>query len=237
MGSRRWYHQSFLHTNSCLIYILLILGEGSSWSLFSSSAANLINAPGVLTDKKTGTRNMEIQSKWRWLPGKQWLSSCFSGQSEDKMNSHQLWEELDTRDELERVRLALFTLSEVAAERQLKGNHHNHEDMIEIRGVDRGGLHFPDDVTPESVKEVFDQVQRQRQMLHVDSFRKILSRVEPLLKASPNVVVVPSKQRITVVGDIHGSLSDLAKIFELAGWPAPGEGQLGWWLRDEILKS
>ncbi|EKX45768.1 hypothetical protein GUITHDRAFT_86901 [Guillardia theta CCMP2712] len=29
-------------------------------------------------------------------------------------------------------------------------------------------------------------------------------------------------QRVTVVGDLHGSLADLSRIFELVGWPGPG---------------
>lgn len=156
----------------------------------------------------------------RWLRGM--LCGCFPLLERDQLSSHKLWAELDTRDELERVRLSLSTLSEVAAEQQLRDGSERLDDVIEIRGMDGGGLHFPTNITLRSIQDVFHQLQMQRQHLHVDSFQAILSGVQPLLSAAPNVVVLPSKQQVTVVGDIHGSLQDLAKIFEQCGWPGPG---------------
>ena len=48
-----------------------------------------------------------------------------------------------------------------------------------------------------------------------------LGQGEALLDADPNVVRLPSDRRTVVVGDLHGSLADLVKIFDLMGWPGP----------------
>ena len=157
-------------------------------------------------------------SRW-WIPRLPSLLCCFGRFDDDEMSSHKLWEQLDSLDELERLRLALSTLSEVAAEKQMTEDE---KDVIEIKGIDNGGLHFPQDISLDSIQDMFDTFHKQRQRLHVDSFQHILSRVEPILAALPNVVVLPNNQTITVVGDIHGSLSDLSRIFQLRGWPGEG---------------
>uniref|UniRef100_A0A7S1HG69 Serine/threonine-protein phosphatase n=1 Tax=Hemiselmis andersenii TaxID=464988 RepID=A0A7S1HG69_HEMAN len=136
----------------------------------------------------------------------------------DEMSSHRLWEKLDERDDLERVRLALSTLSEVAEERHMMEKP---QDVIEIKGVDSGGLHLEGESLGD-IRKMLETLNLQRQRLHVDSFQQILDRVAPLLRDSPNIVVIPKNQSITVVGDIHGSLNDLFRIFQLRGWPGPG---------------
>ena len=53
------------------------------------------------------------------------------------------------------------------------------------------------------------------------AFDKILAQVSVLLRDEPNLVRIPGGTRVTVVGDVHGSLSDVYRIFQLAGWPGP----------------
>jgi len=146
---------------------------------------------------------------------------CFGGFLSDGLSSHKLWEQLDKQDELQRLRLALSTLSEVAAEKQMmEGEDQSKADMFEIKGIDSGGEHFPEEISLASIQAMFDTFHTQRQRLHVDSFKNILSKVEPVLSELPNVVTIPSNETVTVVGDLHGSLSDLDRIFQLRGWPA-----------------
>ena len=48
---------------------------------------------------------------------------------------------------------------------------------------------------------------------------KIIKRVTPILKESPNIVPINVNARVTVVGDLHGQLDDLLAIFKLQGLP------------------
>ena len=61
---------------------------------------------------------------------------------------------------------------------------------------------------------------RQGKVLPQSLVYKLLSRVEPILKAQPNLVDIQCTARITVVGDLHGQLDDLLAIFKLQGLPS-----------------
>lgn len=120
---------------------------------------------------------------------------------------------------MQHAQVAFSTLLEIAAERESVGAFS--EDLIEVRAIDRGGVEVPEEITLDSIKEMVRLLYYERQRLSRKALESILTRVTPHLDADPNVARLPGDRRVVVVGDLHGSLADLVKIFDLMGWPGP----------------
>lgn len=125
---------------------------------------------------------------------------------------------------LQRSRIALAVLSQIADDREAldSWDPRQADALFEIRGVDTGGVRIPDVLTHDVVVHLLKQLYTNKQRLHLSAMDKLLVQVSALLRAEPNLVRIPAGQRVTVVGDVHGSLSDINRIFKLAGWPGPG---------------
>jgi hypothetical protein len=121
-------------------------------------------------------------------------------------------------------RIALAVLAQIADDREAMDSWDlRHDDsLFEIRGVDTGGIRIPDILTHDDVVLMLKQLYNNRQCLHPSAIDRLLVQVAALLHEEPNLVHIPSGQRVTVVGDVHGSLADIHRIFQLAGWPGPG---------------
>jgi diadenosine tetraphosphatase ApaH/serine/threonine PP2A family protein phosphatase len=134
-------------------------------------------------------------------------------------------EDSDARERrLKCSRVALAVLAQIADDREALESWESRQDEIpfEIRGVDTGGVRLPDSLTHDSVVHLVDQLYNHKQRLHSSALDRLLVQVSDLLREEPNLVRIPPGQRVTVVGDVHGSLADVQRIFQLAGWPGPG---------------
>ena len=120
-------------------------------------------------------------------------------------------------------RIALAVLAQIAEDREAMDSWDakHEESLFEIRGVDTGGVQIPDALAHGDVVRMLTQLYIHKQRLHPSALDKILEKVSVLLRDEPNIVRIPSGNRVTVVGDLHGSLSDVHRIFQLAGWPGP----------------
>ena len=120
-------------------------------------------------------------------------------------------------------RIALAVLAQIADDREAMDSWDpkHEESLFEIRGVDTGGVQVPNVLTHDDVVRMLTQLYLHKQRLHPSALDKILAQVSVLLRDEPNLVRIPGGTRVTVVGDVHGSLSDVYRIFQLAGWPGP----------------
>jgi len=125
---------------------------------------------------------------------------------------------------MQRSRIALAVLSQIADDREALDSWDPRQEnaLFEIRGVDTGGVRIPDTFTHDDVVHMLKQLYNNKQRLHPSAMDKLLIQVSALLHGEPNLVRIPAGQRVTVVGDVHGSLADIHRIFGLAGWPGPG---------------
>jgi diadenosine tetraphosphatase ApaH/serine/threonine PP2A family protein phosphatase len=75
-------------------------------------------------------------------------------------------------------------------------------------------------VTLDWVTDMIDQF-KEGKTLQESNVLHILSLVEPILRAEPNVATITIKpnSRLTIVGDLHGQYDDLLTIFKLNGMP------------------
>jgi len=83
-------------------------------------------------------------------------------------------------------------------------------------------IRLPEKITQAFVEEMADRMNERNQRLSRESFLRLLAAATDVLGKEPNIVHLPRETKLTVVGDIHGGLLDLCLIFEMAGWPGPG---------------
>eukprot|EP00960_Hanusia_phi_P055271 762928-Hanusia_phi.AAC.3 len=121
-------------------------------------------------------------------------------------------------DSFTKTRMVFSMLSEIASESE----DLDQANFIEIRAIDSGGVRLPTKFHHDDVVSLIKQLYVEKQHLHRGTLEHVLNLVKPILAEEPNIVKIPPMQRVTVVGDLHGSLADLSRIFELAGWPGPG---------------
>ena len=121
-------------------------------------------------------------------------------------------------DPITKTRMVFSMLSEIASESE----DLDKANFIEIRAIDAGGAQLPKKFHHDDVVSLVKQLYVDKQHLHRGTLENILNLVKPILADEPNIVKIPPMQRVTVVGDLHGSLADLSRIFELVGWPGPG---------------
>ena len=156
------------------------------------------------------------------------LSSGDSGRAEEEEGMPPASDEPEDCDARERrlkcSRIALAVLAQIADDRETTESWDSRQDDVpfEIRGVDTGGLRLPHRLTHDSIVHMVDQLYNHKQRMHATAIDRLLVQVSDLLRDEPNLVRIPSGQRVTVVGDVHGSLADVQRIFQLAGWPGPG---------------
>jgi hypothetical protein len=88
------------------------------------------------------------------------------------------------------------------------------------------GLHLPTPLTQEAIQDLISSFnQDQPPLLHRKYCLAILRQAGDVLRAEPNITRIPApspEHAVTVVGDLHGSLADLARVLELGGWPGEG---------------
>jgi len=86
------------------------------------------------------------------------------------------------------------------------------------------GIHLPTPLTAESINDLIDTFKHDEPtILHRKYCSLILRQVGEILKKEPNVnrIRKPSASHsVTVVGDLHGSLIDLATLLDIGGWPS-----------------
>ena len=130
-------------------------------------------------------------------------------------------DEVTREKRLQRARIAILVLAQVADDREaLDSWDPLHEDaLFEIRGVDTGGVRLPNKITHADVEHLLQQLYTHKQRLHVAALDALVMQVSDVLRAERNIIYIPAGRRVTVVGDIHGSLADLHRIFQIAGWP------------------
>ena len=78
-------------------------------------------------------------------------------------------------------------------------------------------------LTPEAVEELLSRL-LDGHALPAPELRWLLRQAAPALAKLPTVVSLPplsGKESLTVVGDLHGQLVDLAAVFEAGGAPSP----------------
>jgi diadenosine tetraphosphatase ApaH/serine/threonine PP2A family protein phosphatase len=131
-------------------------------------------------------------------------------------------EDLETREKrLQRSRIAIAVLAQIADDREAMDScaPRFEDTLFEVRGVDTGGVRIPNKMTHDDVVHLMEQLYKHKQRLHASALEKLLAQASYLLNEEPNLVRIPAGRRVTVVGDVHGSLSDINRIFQLSGWP------------------
>ena len=147
-----------------------------------------------------------------------------------------LWQELYHHDYQKKSRLARFLtaatelVEERKAKRAGKGGAPSKDDIdgdgkitmdehFLVHGKEHGGYELPPGrITLEVAKEMASQLS-DGERLRSSSLIRLLDESQAILSTSPNITLIPAGTKVTVVGDLHGSLADLLKVFELAGWP------------------
>lgn len=79
------------------------------------------------------------------------------------------------------------------------------------------GEKFLDDLIYSVLRSRMDNTQKFNEMVTIDMLVDLLSDVKPILDSEPTVLDLPAG--IQVVGDIHGNIDDLLRIFERCGYP------------------
>jgi len=147
----------------------------------------------------------------------------------------QIWNELDLKDEAERVKLAGFlrSLYAIASAAENEGGAPSPKSSIQehepdsselVIEVDYRGVKLPSPLTMESVVDMINTYKEDNPpVLHKKYCWSILKEATAILAAEENVNMLPPatvEHPVTVVGDLHGSMVDLAKIFATKGWPS-----------------
>lgn len=156
-----------------------------------------------------------------------------------------LFAELDTQNESEMVHLAVFfqiLIDYVPTTTLFKPLKMSSRECLEIDQRESGGIsleciqledisHIHGDyqnynigkspITIEMAAEIIE-VYRRGGKLHTHTMMRILRSVYRLLKELPNVtkVSIAHEDKVTVVGDIHGNISDLLHILDESGLPS-----------------
>jgi len=139
-----------------------------------------------------------------------------------------LWKKLYFHDYTEKARLAQFLTAsmELVQERKAKRTDREGAQLEDqdagfmISGKEQGGYELPAGaLTMETVHSMMRQF-ADGERLRSASFMRLLNEGVTLFSACPNITLIPAGQKVTVVGDLHGSFADLQKVFELAGWPS-----------------
>lgn len=149
-----------------------------------------------------------------------------------------LWAQLDMRDEMDKLKLSTFlgALADAAFEQEMadkdKGSKRGMASMIERQEAEMAMRVIDQERLVLNVDDRFAEKDVRRMMKHFSdrrdiqkrTFENLLHRVGDILAKCKNVTEISEPgpgMRVTVVGDLHGSIDDLATIFDRAGWPGP----------------
>eukprot|EP00656_Telonema_subtile_P005847 TRINITY_DN12676_c0_g1_i2.p1 TRINITY_DN12676_c0_g1~~TRINITY_DN12676_c0_g1_i2.p1 ORF type:complete len:752 (+),score=185.51 TRINITY_DN12676_c0_g1_i2:90-2345(+) len=163
-------------------------------------------------------------------------STMQNSQPASDMSEWKIWNELDCRDENQKLQLGTFfhsiqQLPLVKEDNWFRGSKQPEEEIETLHNinaslsntrVDVRGYTLPADFGLEHV-QLLKQSVEDGCALELQTVKQIMKDVMPVLKARGNVIrlkPLAEGERMVVVGDLHGSLADLLRIFEEQGTPS-----------------
>ena len=134
----------------------------------------------------------------------------------------ELWRRLYEQEYQSKARLAKFLAAATDLVEQRKAARQSGsrgtpevqdlEEAFMISGKEHGGYEVPNGIIARDVVVDMARHLSGGQRLRSASFVRLLDEAQAILVTCPNITLIPAFTKVTVVGDLHGSLEDLLKV-------------------------